>query len=203
MGGLQQHFRIAATLLAGLVLGASHTAAADNLRCGGTLIQTGDRAAEVRNACGAPDFVDPWIAGRDLAYGRAPAMEEWTYNRGPSRLLQILVFRDGALRRIRVDGYGFHESRGPSSCRPSDIVNGMSKYRLLQACGQPVQKAGGFMYSTRRPGGHYDFRQHHRVVPVYRERWLFNFGGSRLLREVTLENATVVEIDTLDRGFDR
>jgi len=38
---------------------------------------------------------------------------------------------------------------------------------------------------------------------VYREKWVFNFGGNRLLREVTLENAIVVDSDTLERGFDR
>lgn len=177
-------------------------AQADNLRCGGSLVQTGDPAAAVRASCGEPDFVDPWIGGAGIAYGAVPDMEEWTYNRGPRRLLQILVFRDGELKRIREDGYGFNVPAGASSCRPSEITRGMSKYRLLVACGQPVQKSGGYVFSTRNADGVYDYRRRRGVAPVYRERWIFNFGGSRLLREVTLENAVVVETDTLHRGYD-
>ncbi|MES1930510.1 hypothetical protein SADO_14709 [Salinisphaera dokdonensis CL-ES53] len=189
-------------LAVGMLLSGA-PAYADSLRCGGALVQVGDTAAAVRNDCGAPDFVDPWIAGNGVAYGQAFAMEEWTYNRGPSRLLQILVFRDGTLKRIREDGYGFIESRGSPACRPSDIGRGMSKYRLLQACGEPIQKSGGFVYSTRQRAGTHDYRLRRGLVPVYRERWVFNFGGNRLLREVTLENAIVVETDTLERGFDQ
>ncbi|MBO9471236.1 DUF2845 domain-containing protein [Endozoicomonas sp. G2_2] len=189
-----------------LVLGlcvSGGPAVADSLRCGGALIQTGDPAAVVRNKCGAPDFVDPWIGGSGLAYGQTLSMEEWTYNRGPSRLLQILVFRDGKLQRIRDDGYGFTVRRGANECRPTDIARGMSKYRLLQACGEPIQKSGGFVFSRRNDVGTYDYRLRRGVNPVYREKWVFNFGGNRLLREVTLENAIVVDSDTLERGFDR
>lgn len=178
-------------------------AQADNLRCGGALVQIGDPAAVVRSNCGRPDFVDRWIGSAGQAYGPAPSVEEWTYNRGSNRLLQILVFENGKLKRIRDDGYGFAESRGESRCRPSAIVRGMSKYRLLEACGEPVQKTGRFVYSARGRAGGYDYYLRRGVVPVFREQWIFNFGGSRFLREVTLENATVVDTDTLDRGFDR
>ena len=176
-------------------------ARADNLRCGGSLVQKGDPAAAVRSSCGEPDFVDPWIGGVDIAYGAVPNMEAWTYNRGPGRLLQVLIFRDGRLDRIREDGYGFRVPAGPSECQPASITRGMSKYRLLVACGQPAQKSGGYVLSTRGSQSTYDFRRRG-VVPVYREQWIFNFGSSRLLREVTLENAVVVETDTLDRGYD-
>lgn len=193
--------RIAMIALA--ILAIAGPASADSLRCGGSLVQVGDPAAVVRSNCGRPDFVDPWIGSSELVYGRAPSAEEWTYNRGPNRLLQILVFKNGELKRIRDDGYGFTESRGESSCRPTAIVRGMSKYRLLQVCGEPVQKTGHFVYSTRGRVGSHDYYRRRGVVPVFRERWIFNFGGNRFLREVTLENATVVETDTLERGFDR
>ncbi|WP_353220286.1 DUF2845 domain-containing protein [Salinisphaera sp. S4-8] len=195
-------YNMAVAALVGLACLLSAPAHADNLRCGGSLVQTGDPAAVVRANCGEPDFVDPWIGGASIAYGAVPDMEEWTYNRGPRRLLQILRFRDGELERIREDGYGFSVSGNGSGCRPSDIVRGMSKYRLLVACGQPVQKSGGYVYSARNDDGVYDYRRARGVVPVYRERWIFNFGSSRLLREVTLENAVVVETDTRDRGYD-
>jgi hypothetical protein len=198
-----RHIAAFLVFVALMLIGGLPTAAAESLRCGGALVQTGDPAAVVRSNCGRPDFVDPWVGGVGMAYGAVPSMEEWTYNRGPSRLLQILVFKDGRLSRIRDDGYGFVEPAGDGGCRPSDIVRGMSKYRLLAACGSPVQKTGGFVYSTRGRAGAHDYYLRRGVVPVFRERWIFNFGGNRLLREVTLENAMVVETDTLERGFDR
>ena len=191
---------LAAVLLVVAAVSAT-PARADSLRCGGSLVQKGDPAAAVRSNCGEPDFVDPWIGGVDIAYGAVPNMEAWTYNRGPGRLLQVLVFRDGRLDRIREDGYGFRVPAGSGECQPAGITPGMSKYRLLVACGQPAQKSGGYVLSTRGSQGVLDYRRRG-VVPVYREQWIYNFGSSRLLREVTLENAVVVETDTLDRGYD-
>ncbi len=174
----------------------------DSLRCGGALIQTGDSASAVGQACGEPDFVDPWVAGSGTPYGRPLSMEAWTYNRGPNRLLQILVFRDGELKRITSRGYGFHEPRSAGDCEPLDIVVGMSKYELKHRCGRPEQKSGYFVYSSRRRSGGRTIYLRRGVVPVFREERLYNFGGNRLLREVTLENAVVVEVDTTERGFD-
>ena len=188
-------------LLAGMCLSAP--VSADSFRCDGALVQTGDPAASVRAACGEPSFVDPWVGGSSLAYGVAPSMEQWTYNRGPNRLLRILVFRNGRLQAIRSDGHGFRERAGASDCRPSDIVRGMSKYRLRQACGEPAQRSGGvFVYSSRRDLAGRTYYQRRGRVPVFRERWIFNFGPNRFLREVTLENAMVVDTETLDRGYD-
>ncbi len=189
-------------LCAALASMALPAGADDSLRCGGALIQTGDPAAVVREACGPPDFVDPWIAGTGLAYGRPLSMGAWTYNRGPNRLLQILVFQDGELERISIRGYGFHEGRRALGCEPLDIVVGMSKYELVQRCGQPEQQSGYFVYSTRRDLGGATLYLRRGVVPVFREEWLYNFGANRLLREVTLENAVVVHVDTAERGFD-
>ncbi|MES1925482.1 DUF2845 domain-containing protein [Salinisphaera sp. T31B1] len=197
------------TVLAGLLLVigvlvlSSAPAHADSLRCGGSLIQTGDPAVVVRNACGAPDFVDPWIGGAGVGYGGGLSMEEWTYNRGPSRLLQILVFRNGDLYRIRDGGYGFNANAASGRCRPADISRGISKYRLLAMCGEPAQRnVIGYIYSSRGRTAQGDYYLRRGVIPVYREQWIYNFGGNRLLREITLENATVVETDTLQRGFD-
>jgi len=193
---------IASLLGIGLWL-VSSSVSADSLRCTGGLAQTGDPAVAVRAACGDPSFVDPWIGGRSLAYGVVPSMEAWTYNRGPAQLLRVLIFREGELIRIREDGYGFRENSGTASCQPNDIADHISKYRLLQMCGQPAQQSGFFVFSSRRrQGGRGVFLRRSGGVPVYRERWIYNFGGNRLLREVTLENAKVVDIDTLDRGFD-
>lgn len=187
-------------VLAALV---SPAAASDTLRCDGGLVETGDPAAVVRATCGPPDFVDRWAGGAALAYGPAYAVEAWTYNRGPNRLLQVLTFQNGELERIASAGYGFRETPGAGRCTPSAIESGMSKYRLLQMCGQPVQRGPGvFVYSRRRELNGRDIYLRRGHVLVYREEWLYNFGSDRLLREVTLENGFVVEVDTKGRGFD-
>lgn len=175
----------------------------DTLRCSAGLVETGDPAAVVRQTCGAPDFVDPWIGGAGLAYGQALAMEAWTYNRGPNQLIQILTFRNGELERITSAGYGFNETPGRGNCAPSAIVPGLSKYGLVQMCGQPVQRSPGvFVYSRRRHLNGRDIYLRHGQVLAFRETWIYNFGANRLLREVTLENGIVVEVETTERGFD-
>lgn len=175
---------------------------ADSLRCNGRLVTDGDPAVSVLSACGQPSFRDPWW-GTEPAAG-VPPMMEWTYNRGPRRLLEQIVFRDGKVISIRTAGYGFRAGSLPSSgsCDPSAISPGLTKYELLEACGEPVQHSGGFVNSMVYDDGARRYFLRNAVHPVYRERWIYNFGANRLLREVTLENARVVSVQTLDRGFD-
>lgn len=195
---------LGALLVIGVVLLWPAQAQADSVRCGSSLVQTGDPAVVVRRTCGPPDFVDPWIAGAGSGFGQGAvfSMEQWTYNRGPSRLIQLMSFRDGKLYRVSDGGYGFSANQR-QNCRATDLARGLSKYRLLSACGEPAQKnVVGFIYSTRGRTANGQYYLRRGVSPVYREQWIYNFGGNRLLREVTLENAVVVEVDTLDRGFD-
>lgn len=176
---------------------------ADSLRCNGRLVDDGDPAVSVLRACGEPSFRDPWWGDRPAA-GVAPMME-WTYNHGPRRLMEQVVFRNGRVIAIRSAGYGFDSRPLPQSgsCEPTFIEPGMSKYELLEACGKPIQRTAGYSYSAAidANGQRYFFR--HGGERVYRERWIYNFGGNRLLRQVTLDNARVVSVQTLDRGFDR
>ncbi|AWN17316.1 DUF2845 domain-containing protein [Salinisphaera sp. LB1] len=176
-------------------------ARADSLRCNGHLVTDGDPAARVVRACGPPSFRDPWW-GAAPATG-VPPMMEWTYNRGPRRLMDQIVFRDGRVISIATAGYGFRAGSLPPNghCNPASIVSGLSKYALLEACGEPVQRSGGYVNSTRYDDGTHRLFLRHAAHPVYRERWIYNFGSDRLMREVTLENARVVSVQTLERGF--
>lgn len=193
----------AAVLLGGcLVLGvAPQAAAGDSMRCSGHLLQQGDPAVEVRHYCGPPTFIDPWNAGAGAGYGLGFSMQAWTYNRGPSRLIQILIFKNGKVDSVENAGYGFRPGQGSRDCSRGGIVNGMSKYELLAACGDPAQRSAGFVYSSRFSAGARDYYLNQGVFPVYRETWIYNFGPSRLLHEITLENGRVVNDKTLGRGF--
>lgn len=189
-------------LTGGLILGAAPPAlAADSARCSGHLVQRGDPAAEVRHYCGQPTFVDPWRGAPGAAHGGHFSMQAWTYNRGPGRLIRIFVFQDGKVHSVDSAGYGFRPGQVARDCSSGGIAKGMSKYRLLAVCGEPVQRSGGFVYSSRFSAGARDYYLNRGVFPVYRETWLYNFGPQRLQHEITLENGRVVNDKTLGRGF--
>lgn len=185
---------LAALLIAALPFAAP---ASDGLRCQGGLVDRGDAAIEVRQSCGDPDHVDRWEQRQGPPYHAIPDIETWTYNRGPGRLLSILRFRNGRLVAVSSDGRGF-DAPGPRDCGPNDIVPGMSKYRLLETCGEPDQRDSVILH---RPLGHPKHGPQHSYIQVRREKWLYNFGGNRLMREVTLENGRVTHVTTGDRGF--
>lgn len=80
---------------------ASSAAFADTLRCGSSLISTGDRAFEVERKCGAP--VDRALVGYTLGanYRREMTREEWVY--GPNNgAFSILTFEGNRLVRIET-----------------------------------------------------------------------------------------------------
>ncbi len=109
------HRLLAAVVLA-VVIGVAGDAAA--LRCGNKLVRVGDDAAKVLRRCGEPAFVtrrQVWRNGgrRHTAHGTiyyrgdySVDVEEWTYDRGPRRFGQRLVFENGYLVEIERLGYG-------------------------------------------------------------------------------------------------
>lgn len=196
--------RLAMALMMLGAMGCSAPAEArDTLRCGARLVQVGASPAEVLARCGKPAFRDDWGATLIEGLGQPPMIEQWVYDFGPHQLIQVLLFRDQQLHSIASDGYGLsHQPRG--GCRPTDIVPGLTKYRLLARCGEPTRRAAAHVLAPLRlpREGIYDPRHHApRVVEVYREQWLYNFGPATLLRELTLDNGRVVSVGHGGRGF--
>lgn len=192
--------------LAGLASG-SPASAGDSMRCGSRLVAVEARAAEILGACGEPSYRDVWSFDNPRGGGWIADTEEWTYNFGPNQLIRILRLRNGRLVDIETDGYGFSEP-AHSSCPPISVIEGLSKYRLLSMCGEPLTRRAS---SALRPldsdsrvarGYSRHWREDQFVVPVYREEWVYNFGAHYLMREVTLENGRVVDVQNADRGFD-
>lgn len=178
---------------------------AQSLRCGGALVTEGDTATSVVQACGAPDFRDVWRATGGLG-AIGPPLSEWIYNDGPQALIQTVRFRGDRVVGITPAGYGFDANGLPPSgdCDPGLIQPGMSKYRLLYTCGPPLSRTGGFIAAARvyEPGYSFDLGPYGGQL-VYRERWTYNFGDNRLMRDVMLDNARVVDVTLGQRGFDR
>jgi len=164
---------------------------AEALRCNGSLVSEGDRAFEVRSACGVPDYVQPLYAH---GYGPSHVDEElWYYNFGPQRLLRELRFRGGRLRHIRTPGRGFRERDRAGACVPVDVATGMTAYELLARCGEPVQRESrGLLRRDHRDGRDYGHRR------VWIEDWYYPFGDQYLDRRVRLTDGRVTDVDTIN-----
>ena len=107
--------------------------AAMALRCGSDLIDEGMRKVEVEQKCGAPASQDTHTEYRTIrrrrsgsvdyqdqydlrnSYTResqeveetiAVVVDEWVYNFGSTRFMQLLIFEDGRLKQIKDLGYG-------------------------------------------------------------------------------------------------
>lgn len=188
-------------LIGGLLLAWPWRVQADDtLRCGSRLVSTGMIAAKVEALCGKPSYrhVEGYELPRNRGYD--DGTEIWVYNFGPNRLMQRLKFRDGRLRDIQSAGYGFTPGP-PGHCGPDDIVVGMSQYQLVHECGEPVSRRAELVWvpSVGWPAGAPGWRGYRRRV--YRERWVYNFGSDYFLRDVTLQNGTVTDVEDGGRGF--
>ena len=177
----------------------------DSIRCGSRIVSVEARAADVLAACGEPDFRDVFSYDARGGPGTVSDSEQWTYNFGRNQLLQVLTLRHGRLTNIENDGYGFPKT-GAQRCSSSSIVDGLSKYRLLASCGEPLTRRDiGYVTALkplqqRRYGGVTRSRGHY-PVEVFREEWVYNFGSSYFLKVVTLEDGIVAEVENGDRGF--
>ncbi|WP_348673846.1 DUF2845 domain-containing protein [uncultured Abyssibacter sp.] len=170
-------------------------------RCDGQIIETGDSRLRVRSLCGEPDLVD--AAGHYyLGHVASADSETWYYNFGPRQLIRVLRFRRGSLVEIDQDGYGFRDT-GNGSCDSFDVVEGLSKFRLIASCGLPDDTE---IARVLRPVDHHDYRgfgahlKGHRIE-VVRERWIYNFGPDQLLRIAWIENGRVVDVEVGERGY--
>ena len=118
------------------LINIAHTNAhATSLRCGVRLITIGDYKSRVLAECGEPDHVEVWEEERVYGFRYHPrfygfddnyeyarpnyeygspyrikklvVVEEWTYNRGPTRFMNHLRLENGIVRRIKSGDYGY------------------------------------------------------------------------------------------------
>lgn len=122
---------LCAALLASTLIAAGPALA---FRCGGRIVSEGDHASKVRKVCGEPVsiqerviyrsgitrphrraegpgngiFLDREVFSYDRSYVEI-VVEEWTYNFGPRRLMQLVRFENGFVAEIKAIGYGFSD----------------------------------------------------------------------------------------------
>jgi hypothetical protein len=168
--------------------------------CGAGNVQADTSAAQVLSSCGEPQYRDAWGAteaakGPDLA-----AVEEWYYNTGTGRDVQVLRFLNGQLIEVHADGNGFRPERSAQACSGTRIGPGLSKYRLVSACGEPITRQAYIVdpsYITPNApvlsqGNAMIVGQSQNAKPSYREELGFRIDGA--VRTVTLENGRILSL---------
>lgn len=173
-----------------LAAGPVAPAAADGLRCNNRIVKVGDRQFEVLQHCGEPDIKVLLESAFTLEHGALPYREEWQYNFGPTKFMRFLRFRNSRLVSVRTGPHGFTAPDG--RCKPSEITEGLSELELLARCGEPalVERRIAERGYKRGPAG-----------PVFPagtavEDWIYDFGGNRFHRVVTMIDGRVVEIES-------
>ena len=198
--GSRSHRISRALIGAAVLLGVAAPAHADALRCGARVVSTGALVAEVLSACGDPVYRDAWTYPAPYSGEFVSDVEEWYYNFGPNQLLRILRIRNGELVEIATDGYGYVDAP-PRDCTPADFTPGLSKFRLLLRCGPPTtREAANLLRPWRDPHTHR--LREDLLLPVYRERWVYNLGATYLLQIVSLENGRITDVVSGARGSD-
>ncbi len=81
------------------------------MRCGSQIIAEGDTKAEVLAKCGEPLLREYIGEDAEFHYGYGVyskrIVEDWTYNFGPRKFMQILRFRGSTLIHINSGEKGF------------------------------------------------------------------------------------------------
>lgn len=175
--------------------------------CGSSTVQPQASAAEVMSACGEPTYRDAWGGARGSAQGPdLAAVEEWYYNAGPQRPVQVLRFLDGRLISVNQDGYGFEPARAAGGCEPAKLTQGLSKYRLVQICGEPLTRQAyvvdpSFSFPNAPvlgQGNAVITGQTENYKPVYREDLAYRIDGS--IKTVTVENGRILSVSDAARS---
>jgi hypothetical protein len=96
--------------LLGLITLVPQIGTAQSVSCGNSIINEGVTKAVVVAQCGTPMQAGDRAGAEEPAIGKvAPPSsgdEVWTYNFGPSRLMQRIWFEDDVVTRVESLGYG-------------------------------------------------------------------------------------------------
>ena len=90
------------------------------LRCGNRIVVEGDYKFQVLRRCGEPDYKESRVEYRSTRLRGSSVLqpgidvnqmvpilvEEWTYDFGPNRFVEVLYFEAGRVVGIRSLGYG-------------------------------------------------------------------------------------------------
>lgn len=147
-------------------------------------------------------------------------VESWTYNFGPDRAMQRVVFVDGVVDQIESLGRGYladtESSTGtqvgttavedaalpPGTERRASrsVREGDSRDQVVATWGEPTQVTESIVERAVVQRASADLAQR-ASVRVRIERWVYNFGPLRLMQGVVIEDGRVVEVASLGMGY--
>ncbi len=88
------------TIAALLLVLASASTLADNMRCGENIVQRGFTFFEVLERCGKPDLEYAW--DQQYVPGVDAKVTEWVYEQGTNKFRRVLRFEEGRLRKVEL-----------------------------------------------------------------------------------------------------
>jgi hypothetical protein len=92
------------------------TVSAYAMHCAGGVITTGDRSSDVLAKCGQPNFREShqeevsMRANASMKEKQFITVDEWTYDFGSDRLIQIITIKNGIVTNIQETHYGISNS---------------------------------------------------------------------------------------------
>lgn len=107
------------------------------------------------------------------------------------------------LALVTLSAWSFSSDASAMSCQRRVVSRGDSQARVLQYCGNPVTKTERLIQNSSSilvPLASGGFAVQSQGVSVVQERWVYNFGPRRLMREITFEDGIIVRIRTLGYG---
>ncbi len=118
------------------------------LRCGNQIVSEGDTSAQVLSKCGEPHIRDEQEQqsiekfGSEYIHKISIPVEDWVYDFGSNRLVQVLRFENNRLSKISSGGYGGIK-KDPLRCQNSlNFVSiAETKAQVLLKCGMPSWKS--------------------------------------------------------------
>lgn len=122
------------------------------------------------------------------------AVEEWLFDQGDRRLMQLLRFEDQRLVSIKSLGYGFDENERLNQRERdwSTVQTGDTSYEVIRRMGEPSIVEDQPNVDLVRIFGPYRSALHFRSAKA--SWWYYNQGPNRLFRIVKFVNGRVVEL---------
>ena len=179
------------------------SAQADSMRCSNYIVENGDTKGDVLFKCGEPvsqsEYQEQLREGVDQSREVRTTFifNDWVYNFGPDRFMQIVTFRNGRVVEIRSGDYGYSIKGGVDTCRDGQLLReGYTLAEVELKCGHPA-------YRERSSGIVIDKLDRHtglrRTISI--DEWMYNFGPTTFIRYLRFENGRLVKIETGGYGY--
>ncbi len=104
---------------------------------------------------------------------------------------------------VTVAAWSFTSDAEAMSCQRRIVSRGDSQAKVVTLCGDPMSRTSRTIQNSSSvlvPLAQGGFVAQTQSVSIVQERWVYNFGPRRLMRELTFEDGILVRIRTLGYG---